>query len=512
MHRSSLIFHVLILLALSLVLGAGMQALGGLGSFITGWLGASALLWIGALVMYAAWRLAGGGRALGGMLLAAFVLRLGLGILLGQLLPVYGFPQPEQQAGYSSKDAFHRDNQAWELASSGKPLTLAFTSTDYNADQYGGMLALSSLVYRGLSPDVHRPALILILTAVCAALGLPFFYSAVRKKLGAPIALLAGWILAAYPETIFWGASQMREPLLITLAAMAFWAAIYLREHLKTGLAVLAISLAALFLMSNMVALAVIGLLAGWLWLDLQPEGPAPLWKILNILVLIAGVVVLAGLSWSWLKASASFDIGQTQRASGILQYALTKLGQRWQAPIIVLYGLIRPVLPGAIFDPTLPLWQTLWIVRSLGWYLAAPVFIYALFTLLRLPGARDRRLLLWLGLFSVIWMVIASARGGGDDSDNPRYRQLLIPFTALLVAWGIAWARSHRDAWIWRWLAVDAIFVLGFSQWYAARYWRLPFMIEIFPVIVITGLLCAAVLAGGWWSDRQKKLTPPKD
>jgi hypothetical protein len=174
---------------------------------------------------------------------------------------------------------------------------------------------------------------------------------------------------------------------------------------------------------------------------------------------------------------------------------------------VIVLYGLIRPVLPGAIFDPTQPIWQALWIVRSLGWYLLAPVFIYTCFSLLRMAGSRERRLLLWLAVFSVIWMFIASARGGGDDSDNPRYRQLLIPFVALLAAWGIDWAKHHHDAWIWRWLAVDGIFVLGFSQWYAARYLRLPLLLEVFPVIVITTVLCAAVLAGGWWSDRRKRL-----
>ncbi|HKI54320.1 MAG TPA: hypothetical protein VJ987_09355, partial [Anaerolineales bacterium] len=53
----------------------------------------------------------------------AFVLRLfvGVGIHLG--LPLYGHADSEEdKAGYVFTDAYIRDNQAWDLASSDRPL------------------------------------------------------------------------------------------------------------------------------------------------------------------------------------------------------------------------------------------------------------------------------------------------------------------------------------------------------------------------------------------------------
>ena len=97
------------------------------------------------------------------MLLTAFVVRLAAGVTLQLVLPVAGYDEEVQKAGYVFFDAYQRDGQAWELASSGQSLTTAFRGEGFISDQYGGLLALSAATYRLLSPDLHRPALILIL-------------------------------------------------------------------------------------------------------------------------------------------------------------------------------------------------------------------------------------------------------------------------------------------------------------------------------------------------------------
>ncbi|NUO81692.1 hypothetical protein HUU05_16605, partial [candidate division KSB1 bacterium] len=98
------------------------------------------------------------------MMALAFFLRLAFGIGLSMALPIWGYDEPEQKAGYLFKDAYQRDRRAWSLAQSEQPLWVSFQD-DMKTDQYGGLLALSAAVYRYLSPDVHRPHLVLAIGA-----------------------------------------------------------------------------------------------------------------------------------------------------------------------------------------------------------------------------------------------------------------------------------------------------------------------------------------------------------
>ncbi len=159
----------------SLGLAALLSALDG-GVWWIGWLAYSFLLLLGLSALAALWRSAGAPRTLGLMLLLALFLRLGLGISLTYVLPVAGNPTDVQQAGYVFKDAFNRDTQAWELARSTRPIWTAFDKSyrvgaAHSTDQYGGLLALSALTYRCFSPDVHRAWLIILLSALTAAVG-----------------------------------------------------------------------------------------------------------------------------------------------------------------------------------------------------------------------------------------------------------------------------------------------------------------------------------------------------
>jgi hypothetical protein len=503
MNRS-LILPSIVIVAASLIVGAGLQAWLGPGDFLAGWLAGALLLAISGLGLLAAWRLARGGRGLAWMIVLALVLRLGFGAAMSKIMPVAGYPQPEQQAGYLSKDAFVRDNQAWELGSSNDPLSSGFSSkSSFFSDQYGGLLVFSALIYRVLSPDAHRSFLILILAAFFAALGIPFFWAAVRQRWGDVAAGVGAWILALYPESVFWGASQMREPFLITFIAIGFWGAMTLRRRSRLAIAALAVCLAGLLPLSAPVGLATAGVLAIWIWLDYLAGQEKPIWRAIGWASIALGAVLLGWASWFLLGGSNYIDMYRIAHDSGWVELVIRLVGKRWQDVIITLYGLIRPLLPAAVIEPSIPVWQWIFTWRALGWYLLLPVLIYGLFVIWRAPEMKDRRQLVWAGAAVIVWTLIASYRGGGDSSDNPRYRVIFLVWMALVAGWAWAWARAHGYRWLIRWASVDAIFLLIFTELYLSRYiWT---SIQINPAILFSliGVLSLAVLGGGWWSDR---------
>ena len=164
----------------------------------------------------------GGGKTLGYIIALAFLLRLAVGVTLHLALPVYGHDDEDDRAGYVYTDAHKRDNQAWALATSERPILDAFSSK-YASDQYGGLLAFNTLIYRYLSPDAQRPLLLIVFSAFFAALGIPFLWKSVRQIFGEKVAWASAWIFALYPESILLGASAMREPYLLTFSAFALW-------------------------------------------------------------------------------------------------------------------------------------------------------------------------------------------------------------------------------------------------------------------------------------------------
>ena len=493
------------ILLLSLALGAGLQALSGAGQFATGWLAGSLLLAACGTGLWLAWRYVGGGRTLAWMMILAFVLRLGLGAGLSRLLPVIGYTEEPARAGYLSPDAFERDTRAWELAAAPGPLHFG---PDAATDQYGGMLAISVLVYRGLSPDAHRAYLILILTAAAAALSLPFFTAAVRSRWGARVAALAGWILVLYPESLYWGSGQMREPFLIALAAIAFWAALLLSggpARRRLALAALAASLAGLFFFSYVVALAVGGVLAAWIWFELLPEQGRPAWRLIGWISLAAGALVLVGLTWAWLRTSANFELTLTEQSSGWVQRLIERLGTWSRVPLVTVYGVMRPVLPAAVIEPASAYARVVSIARALGWYALAPLLVFSGRAISKTPEVKLRRLMLWLFLAVWIWTFIASARAGGDVWDNPRYRVIFLPWMALLAGWAWEWARACQDRWLGRVFLVEGIFLAFFTEWYLSRYTRLFGRLDFFAMLALIAALSAAVLVWGWASDRRR-------
>ena len=114
--------------------------------------------------------------------------------------------------------------------------------------------------------------------------------------------------------------------------------------------------------------------------------------------------------------------------------------------------------------------------------------------------------------MFSLLWIIVAAARAGGDMTDNPRYRVQFIPFLALLAPWAIQWAWQHRDWWMLRIIAVEMVFLGFFWQLvFQARYFqwggRLPFWDNVKWIIGLSVL----ILGGGVLWEVVKWLRKPK-
>ncbi len=514
----------------SLGLGSFLSALDG-GTWWIGWLAYSFLLALGLSALAALWRWANAGRILAWMLLLTLFLRLGLGIALTYILPVAGNPTDVQQAGYVFRDAFTRDTQAWDLASSTSPIWAAFAKSyrggaAHSGDQYGGLLALSALVYRCLSPDNHRPWLVILLAALVAAIGVALTWKAARQVWGASVAAPAAWIMALYSESILVGSSQMREPFLITFVVMLFWGAVDWKSGRRAWLWA-AGGLAGMLLFSPGMVIFALLITGGFLWLRRGVHiscrvGAAQRLALAVLGVGIAAVLLLwlglargsfAGASLfetfgNWLFYSAKWDTYLTQRASDGLQPLFDALPDSLHIPLVTVYGLGQPVLPAAIASPGVWPMRVLGILRGLGWYALLPFLLYSLRPILMTTERRERLPWLWLWLATWGWIVLSSFRAGGDQWDNPRYRVIFLLFQAILAAKALTWQRESRDRWLGRLLAVEGVFLALFGYWYTDRYTDWPLWSLSLPIIVmIIIVIAAAILLGGWvWEWRRAR------
>lgn len=484
------------------MIGAVLALAGPAGTFVRSWLIYGLLSILACLGLAWAWQGLGRGRGLAWMLALAFVLRIAAGAALQAALPLYGNGSEPELHGYLFYDAFARDRAGWALANNEQPILAAFSGEYANQDQYGGLLAISALAYRLLSPDAHRQLLPVLLGAFSYALGLPFLVSAVRSRWGGFAAATAGWIYALYPQSILLGASQMREPFLMGAIALATWAVMTFSQKKWTALATLAGSLAWMALISSRIAAAAGGVLLVWLALEQMKRLPQRLQRWSWLALALAGVVIAVG-SWEWLRWSGNWDIRLLQMGSGMVDKRLEELPEALRLPFVILYGIAQPVLPAAVADAALPLRQAISILWAVGWYALAPLLVFAFFACWRAQSQTDRRTLAWLALAALLWTIVSSARGGGDQWDNPRYRTLFLPWMGVLAGWAWQWARERRNRWLGRVYAVALVFIAAFQLWYLGRYahWfgGLPFWVVVAAVV----LSSAAIIAGGCWRDR---------
>jgi len=506
----------------SLGLGAVLSILSP-GAWAIGWLAFSFVLLLGLSAIAALWRRAGGERVrtLGWILLLAFLLRLGLGMVLTYVLPAFGNDNPVDRAGYVFRDAYNRDTQAWTLASSADPIRKAFDK-GYSTDQYGGLLAFSALAYRTLSPDAHRPWLVILAAALTAAAGVVLAWKAARQAWGDSIATPVAWIMALYPESVLLGASQMREPFLITFAVMFLWGIIdWQASRHRTAWVWMGTALAGMLLVSPGMAIFSLLGLGGWAWLK-SGERRLP-WRsaLIGMVVLAVALVLLwLGLSvgrlagdWpvevfsTWLKWTAKWDTFVLETNSGWIQSVFKQLPQPLHIPFITGYGLTQPLLPAAIFDTTVWPWTAINILLAAGWYALLPFLIAGLIAVWKNPEKRERRAWIWLWVVTWVWIIFSSYRAGGDQWDNPRYRAWFLLWQALLAAQALVWWRRVRSPWMGRILAVEAVFLVFFSVWYSSRYgtWANQ-PLHVFVIIAAVALVSGLILAGGWISDKIRR------
>jgi len=479
--------------------------------FVRGWFVASVIGWLGWFALITAWKWAGGGRALAWLVVVCLVLRLGVGVGLSLLLPQVGYDEETQQAGYLFYDAHMRDTQAWELAQSDRSLLASF-GEEFSSDQYGGLLSLSALIYRYFSPDAHRPYLVLLLASFAAALGVPFLWAAVQTRWSRGLALFSAWLLVLYPDGIFFSAAQMREPFMLGLIPIATWGVLAFNRQRRGALIAIGLSMAGMLLISNRVAVAVAGVLGVWFWLEyLYPRSKA--WKFGGLAALAVGAVLGVALMWGWFSESSHWDRVLTM-STGTKQYQIEKLGEEYIVPFLVGYGVTQPLLPAALTEDTIPVWRGIIVARALGWWALLPMLAYALIAVIRAAKDPDRRIWLWLALAVFGWILISSARAGGDMTDNPRYRTIFLPWMAMLAAWAVRWAIANRDRWLAVVLIVEGIFMGFFIDWYVSRHLgmgnRLPFWKMLVYIVASSGLVVAGGLA--WdafdWFRRRRKLS----
>src|SRR6185503_14076313 len=199
---------------LAILLGAMLSSFQP-GSWLIGFLSFSFLFLLSFTLLTLSVKWANAGRTLAWIVMLAFAFRLIVGLSLHLGLPIYGHEDADDKAGFVFTDAHRRDDQAWKLARSERPILVAFTDK-FAYDQYGGLLAFNAFVYRYLSPDAQRPLLLILISAFVAALGIPFLWKAISQVFGEKVAYASAWIFALYPESILLGAFGMREPYLLT--------------------------------------------------------------------------------------------------------------------------------------------------------------------------------------------------------------------------------------------------------------------------------------------------------
>lgn len=421
-----------------------------------------------------------------------FFLRLCTGIALFLLLPIFGYEEEPPQAGYLYLDAYRRDMDAWQIADSDESIFAGFED-DFYTDQYGGMLSFSAGVYRFLSPDAHRPVLILLLTAFVSSLGIPFFWQAIQERFDPRTATLASWLLALYPESVILGGSQMREPIIIGLSCILLWSIGRLQSSKRSGNILTILVFIMLLLISTRSALAIAILAALWMWASHAPDEKQQKTKLARsiVLVLITAVGILV--SWNWLVDTARWDLYLMESSSGRVQFELDAIGEQFRIPFLVVYGVLQPVLPAAIAYPGIAIMRVIAIIRSIGWYAIAPTLLITPFFVQKEEDPKKRKMLLVTTIFTLFWIVLSSLRAGGDQWDNPRYRTLILPWITVVVSWAWIYFKENKNPWLNRVYMIVSVFCLFFLQWYLSRYYklwsRLPFtqmVMMLFATIVI--------------------------
>jgi len=445
------------------------------------------------------------------------MLRLALGVLWFVALPAGGYGSPAERGGYVMADAYVRDQASWKLSQSERPLWKAITTASgyHKADQYGGLLYVSALLYRYLDGESHQPLQMVVVTASISSLTLLFAWAFARRVWGESVAKIASWGLALYPEAVLLGSTQMREAFLVTLITAAFYGLFRYSERRSWGnLAwILAPLLLSLLFSPPVAAVLVVFLVIQELVVENgKVFHQRALWLVLAVLVTlaIAGIwlawrrLAPSGVSnpfalivW-WTKQAISLQARASRLDSGWTQHIFRTVPQWLHLTLMMLYGIVRPLLPAALVDiSSAPIWRGIAIWRATGWTILLPFLIYAPFLAFRgFVSEKDRSVLIVRGLTIVVWLgiVAASLRGGADLWDNPRYRVMFAGLQLMLAAWVWATYRSTNDRWLSKTLVALGLVLIWFLPWYLRRYTGLEWPVVDFFKTLGLGVVSSAL------------------
>lgn len=499
----------LIALITGILTGGLLTYLFPVGDWWIGWMTGAFLMGLTTFVLLAPLKWLNVGKEGLWLTVAAFAIRLVISIGFMLALPAWGYDNEIQEAGYLFKDAYNRDTAAWELADSGEPLTTVFDQ-EFFTDQYGGLAFISALVYRIFSPDAHRPYLLLIIPSFAFALGIPFFYSALKQRFDPKLALIASWLVVLYPEGIFFTASQMREPFMIGGLMILLWGMLnwFKKEKRKHILLICVPIVLVLLTISWLMLGAALLLLIVWFSIEwVQKHLPVDRQKMGYIVILLVVILAMGGMAFvsrEWLRVTIWWDMREMLLTSGHIELMVEGMPVALQYAVITVYGVLQMVPPAALIESSAPLWKAISVLRSVGWYLFLPVLIFGVYALWKKESRKERSVLVWLTIFTWAWIIFSSLRGGGDTWDNPRYRMLALPVMAILVVWFF----GTRDHWLWRLTAVMGFALAVFTHWYIARYIHWFKAISMTTMILmIVGVAFLALLSGILAEIKRKKL-----
>lgn len=445
----------------------------------------------------------------------AFALRFAFGVWSYEILPTLATGSEPQKAGYLFFDAYHRDTQAWQLASSTQPLSVAF-SDNWSSDQYGGLLWLLAAIYRGFSLPVQQVWMGIAASAFAGSVSAALMYFLGKRFFSEITGLLLAAAMAIYPEAVLLGASQMREPYLIMFMALFLLSLSAISKNkVQAAYAGVVMAVIGVLFISPGVAIPMLLIFAGWVILEK--------WQTRidrkSVILLLSGIgagtllaVLLLTASWeslvdykgggamgvigSWARRTALYNAHLLKQSSGIVQVMLAAVPEWLAFPFVAVYGVLQPILPAVLFEPGELFWKLVGGLRSIGWYTLLPLLMAFPVSQPNAPKGTRRAQWFWLFFIVTVWVFVSSLRGGGDQWDNPRYRVILLPAMLLLAAVSIDTLRNGHTVWFQRLFAIEFFNLLLFCHWYSWRYTGFGYDLGIRNTILIGIIGSTAILA----------------
>jgi hypothetical protein len=291
------------------------------------------------------------------------------------------------------------------------------------------------------------------------------------------------------------------------LSAILFWLIFTKKNLLKpTILLGLFFLVASLLLISAKIGLFICALALVWFYFDHYAVFQK---RISSKKLLLLTAILALGfglLSLQWILEAGKWDAVLALNSSGWIQEIFKYLPDPFHLPFITIYGLIQPVLPAALVEPSIPFWKTIGIFRSFGWVLLS----FLLYSVVFVISAKNKDKNKWAAILVLLifWIVLSSLRAGGDMWDNPRYRLGLMVPISFLSALSVDYAIQFKDHWLWRILAAEFVFNIFFLHWYISRYTNVWGKLDFPVMIALICLIVAAIMGHGiFYEIHSKKL-----